>query len=145
MSALSPHLATRIGKLIGRLGSDHDGEVVATGRAIVRILKGEGRDLQDLAQHVATKPAVVYRERPSQQAGPTDYGDWRFTFRDLNPRRRHKAQISRLRAAPPGFLSAWEASFTASVAAQLELGRSLSARQAAILGDLLTRLGGHHG
>ena len=43
-------VAPRIGKLIPRLASDHDGEVVATVRAIERTLKSAGRDWHDLAR-----------------------------------------------------------------------------------------------
>ena len=47
MTALAP-VVTKIAKLIPRLASNHDGEVVATVRAIQRTLKGEGLDLHDL-------------------------------------------------------------------------------------------------
>jgi hypothetical protein len=38
-----------IAKMIPRLASDHDGEVVATARAIERVLKSAGADWHDLA------------------------------------------------------------------------------------------------
>jgi hypothetical protein len=49
MSALPATLIPTLGKLIPRLASNHDGEVVATVRAIERVLKSAGRDLHDLA------------------------------------------------------------------------------------------------
>ena len=49
MSALPATLITMLNKLIPRLASDHDGEVVATVPAIERVLKSAGRDLHDLA------------------------------------------------------------------------------------------------
>jgi hypothetical protein len=49
MSALPATLIPTLRKLIPPLASDHDGEVVATVRAIERVLKSAGRDLHDLA------------------------------------------------------------------------------------------------
>jgi hypothetical protein len=49
MSTLPVTLITSIGKMTPRFASDHDGEVVATVRAIERVLKSAGRDLHDLA------------------------------------------------------------------------------------------------
>ncbi len=46
-------IAERLGKLIPRLASDHDGEVVATVAAIGRTLQGAGLDWHDLAKRVA--------------------------------------------------------------------------------------------
>jgi hypothetical protein len=43
-------VAPRLARLIPRLGSDHDGEVVATARAIVRTLTSAGLDLHDLSK-----------------------------------------------------------------------------------------------
>lgn len=48
MNALAP-VAPKIAKLIPRLASDHDGEVVATVRAIRRTLERAGLDLHALA------------------------------------------------------------------------------------------------
>jgi hypothetical protein len=49
MSALPTTLIPTLSKLIPRLASNHDGEVVATVRAIERVLKSADRDLHDLA------------------------------------------------------------------------------------------------
>ncbi|MES0074685.1 hypothetical protein [Mesorhizobium sp. M0058] len=60
----------KIGKLIPRLASDHDGEVVATARAIIRTLGAAGADLHDLVAAL-DRPAldrIVYRDRPVQQS-----------------------------------------------------------------------------
>jgi hypothetical protein len=46
-------VAERLGKLIPRLASDHDGEVTATVAAISRTLSGAGLDWHDLARRVA--------------------------------------------------------------------------------------------
>ena len=47
---LSPLVTDRIAKLIPRLASNHDGEVIATVAAIRRTLDGAGLDLHDLAE-----------------------------------------------------------------------------------------------
>jgi hypothetical protein len=43
-------IGPQIGKMIPRLASEYDGEVVATVRAIERTLKAAGRDWHDLAK-----------------------------------------------------------------------------------------------
>ena len=57
MSALPVTLIPMLRKLIPRLASNHDGEVVATVRAIQRVLKAAGRDLHDLAACLAAPVA----------------------------------------------------------------------------------------
>jgi hypothetical protein len=60
----------RIGKLIPRLASEHDGEVIATVRAIERTLKAAGRDWHDLAnalQRISTDWRSVARFCASHQ------------------------------------------------------------------------------
>jgi hypothetical protein len=58
MSTLPAALIPTLGKLIPRLASNHDGEVVATIRAIERVLKSGGSDWHDL---VAAMLAPVAR------------------------------------------------------------------------------------
>jgi hypothetical protein len=53
---LRPHLADvapRLAKLLPRLGSNHDGEIVATVQAIIRTLAAAGLDLHALAAALA--------------------------------------------------------------------------------------------
>jgi hypothetical protein len=49
-------VAPLISKLIPRLASQYDGEVVATARAIERTLKAAGRDWHDLAAAIQPLP-----------------------------------------------------------------------------------------
>jgi len=99
-----PDHATQIGKLIPRLASDHDGEVVATVRAIMRVLKTAGLDLHDLAR-VIKLPG----------AGDGDEPDWRTLLRacrahmDELTRREVKfiESLSRWRGAPTEKQRAW--------------------------------------
>jgi hypothetical protein len=48
MSSGLTTIALQLGKLLPLLGSNHDGEVVATARAIRRLLQGTGHDWHDL-------------------------------------------------------------------------------------------------
>lgn len=48
----------RIAKLLPRLASDHDGEVIATVAAIRRTLEAEGDDLHDLARSIGGTTSV---------------------------------------------------------------------------------------
>jgi hypothetical protein len=77
----SPHLAELLGKLVPRLASSHDGEVVATARAIGRVLEAEKLDLHDLAVIIETgfrssskaipaPAATPRRSRPKPSAQP---------------------------------------------------------------------------
>jgi hypothetical protein len=45
-------IAGKLANLIRRLGSDRDGEVVATARALIRTLEGAGSDLHELAERI---------------------------------------------------------------------------------------------
>ncbi len=64
MAALSD-LAPRLSKLIPRLASDHEGEVVATVAAIRRTLENGGLDLHALADAIGN-PVIVYRTQPAR-------------------------------------------------------------------------------
>ena len=142
MTALPTDLTARLGKLLPMLSSHNTNEVTATVAGIGRVLASANRDWNDLAQHVAApaREIVRYVEKPPEARRPADYGDWRRTYRDLDPRRRQRAQVSRVRAAPIGFLSPWEAEFVGSLGQQLDQGRNLSCRQETILRNLFARL-----
>jgi hypothetical protein len=51
-----PSLPESVAKLIPRLASPHDGEVIATARAVGRALQSAGCDWHDLAKAAATAP-----------------------------------------------------------------------------------------
>ena len=108
-------VALTLGKLIPRLGSTSDGEVVATARAIGRTLKASGLDWHDLAGALAL------------QGSATDNlsfaDDWRRTLRYCADRIRQ--------------LSARDAEFISSLAA---LRRQPTPRQMDWLHDIARRL-----
>lgn len=78
MVALQPATVTKLGKLLPLLGSDKDGEVVATARAMIRILEKSGACLHDVVTKLEAPPAerivyrekVVYREREAPASKP---------------------------------------------------------------------------
>ncbi|MCQ1850393.1 hypothetical protein [Neorhizobium galegae] len=65
---IAPQTLDRLGKLFPRLASNHDGEVIATVRAIVRTLESAGASLHDLVGEMQPKvrveERVVYRDPP---------------------------------------------------------------------------------
>jgi hypothetical protein len=68
MTAPSQILLNRLSKLIPMLGTSHDGEVVATARAISAALASEGFDLHDLAESLPT--TLAKRETISSAIAP---------------------------------------------------------------------------
>lgn len=67
MNAPAP-IAPQIRKLVRLLSSSHDGEIVATARAIDRVLRSHRLDWHDLAEAICL-PAPTVR--------PCDDADWR--------------------------------------------------------------------
>ena len=60
MSSVIPaYISPMLGKLIPRLASNHEGEVVATARAIERLLKSNGCDWHDLAAALCRQPVPI--------------------------------------------------------------------------------------
>jgi hypothetical protein len=56
-------IAPMLGKLIPRLASNHDGEVIATVRAIGRVLESSGRDWHDLTRAILASPQPRHESR----------------------------------------------------------------------------------
>lgn len=66
--------AEKLAKLIPRLASTHDGEVVATVRAIERALKSAGKDWHDLAKAIGSTAGVSsHRATPRPEAASSYY------------------------------------------------------------------------
>ena len=76
---LQPATIKKLDKLFPMLSSNHEGEVVATARAIIRTLATGGSSLHELGSALATKTVqkivyrekVVYRDRPVPATAPT--------------------------------------------------------------------------
>jgi hypothetical protein len=63
-----PVMPPTIAKLIPRLASDHDGEVLATVAAIRRTLASQKLDLHDLAKSIGGIPHTSYSHHQSRQS-----------------------------------------------------------------------------
>jgi hypothetical protein len=108
---LSPVLAAKLGKVLGMLGSDHDGEVAAAGRRAHAMVKGAG----------LTWPEVIGPAAPSKPEPSRPRRRWR------------EAGSASDRAALcllwPEVLTAWEADFCRSLVGR----RRISPKQTAVL------------
>lgn len=71
LAAVSPKIA----RMIPRLASDHDGEIVATVRAIRRTLEGAGLDLHALAASLEAEPPRA-QEREREPDGWREVAVW---------------------------------------------------------------------
>lgn len=72
MSVIETAVALKVARLIPRLGSDHEPEVVAAVLAIRRVLAKCGADLHDLAAKIEEGPVerIVYQERTVYRDAP---------------------------------------------------------------------------
>lgn len=81
MSAIAP-VADRLGKLLPRLASDHDNEVLATVAAIKRTLEAAGADLHDLTAALTarqvrpTTPNTPPHPDPAARSYPYGSSTW---------------------------------------------------------------------
>ncbi len=124
---ISTAVAQRIAKIIPRLASKHDGEVVASVRAIERILAQEGHDWHVLAA------LIENGGKPLQAAfTSTSARSWRHL-----PDAWRAHLLSQLMSAAD--LSDWEQQFLTSIARQFSRGFSLSDKQAEIIDRLAAR------
>lgn len=116
--------AVKIAKLIPRLGSTFDGEVVATARAIERTLKATGQDWHDVARVVWNEPSHVHAHGHQSASPPL--------WAELAPPER-LAWLNALRRRC--VLTEWETCFVAAMSAQV--CRSLSPKQQIVLNRLI--------
>jgi hypothetical protein len=106
---LAPADRNKLVKLLGMLGSDHDGEVINAGRAASRLVRKLGLTMDEIvAPDLALPP-------PPPPPPPTD---WRELVFELLER--------------PHALSSWEESFLRS----LLKFRQLSSKQMRVLADI---------
>ena len=59
MSSTRKTINEKLGDLMRRLASTHDGELVATAYALRRMLKSNGQDLHDLAARIEKPPTLT--------------------------------------------------------------------------------------
>jgi hypothetical protein len=79
---LTAKASSKLQKLIALLGSDKDGEVVATVRAIQRTLKTNDCDFHDLAKLQGGGSQIVYRERVIEKVVYRDRIVEKVVYRD---------------------------------------------------------------
>jgi hypothetical protein len=72
-------LAPRLSPLVAKLGSPHEGEVVAAARAIGRLIERHGLGWNDLGRAIAAEPVVrvVYRDHEPETEPDPEAEDWR--------------------------------------------------------------------
>jgi hypothetical protein len=81
----------RLARLLGMLGSDHDGEVVAAARAIKRLLESKGLSFADLVEQVA-EPSLLPARRHGMEGVA---GMCRAILINENMLREHELQFVR--------------------------------------------------
>lgn len=131
MNALAP-VVPKIAKLIPRLGTDSDGECVATVRAIERTLKSAGLDLHDLAKIVEQYAGDRSSPEHGFDTGPPPM------WAEMNTCARRAWLCALLRKAEQ--LSAWEETFVRDIAAKTSFsGFSTSPKQSSTLTQIIAK------
>jgi hypothetical protein len=115
-----PSLPEIVAKLIPRLASPHDGEVIATARAVGRALQSAGCDWHDLAKAAATAPPQP--PRPPCRAESVDA-------------KRIRAWLEGVSNEP--WPNDWTGKFITSVLARQSLNR-LSRKQIAYVNNIVS-------
>jgi hypothetical protein len=121
MSNLSPDIGSKLAKLIPRLASTHEGEVLATVEAIRRTLDRAELSLHDLAARLCAPEPVQPRARPKRQPKPEPASD--HDAEDL------LAKAEWLRDQVGDDLTAKQSAFIATAIRMLRAGQDLSEKQ----------------
>src|SRR3954469_23200789 len=129
-AALTPAFADKLVKVLGMLGSDHDGEVAAAGRRAHSMLQAEGLTWGEVIFPARLAPPPPPRSEPQ-------------------PRHWHKPESVRNAVALclrwPEVLTEWDATFLVSIAHRVQMSdkqsktlmRILNKVEAAAVGDPL--------
>ena len=132
MGHVAPDLGSKLAKLLPRLASPHDDEVLAAVNAIRRTLDRAEMDLHDLAARLCAPEPVQPRAQPKRQAQPEPAPE---DAEDL------LAQATWLRDHIRDDLTPKQASFVISAIRMLRAGQSLSEKQRGWLHGLCTMHG----
>ena len=126
MNALAS-ISDKLAILIPRLGSDRDGEIVATVKAIGRQLTKNGSDWHDLAAMLTAPPATFQPESDAHNGGVTNY----------------REAVNWIIASDAGNLSKKEYRFIHDMQRNRARWGRPSEKQAAWIDGILERLGGY--
>lgn len=129
MLNLSPEISIKIAKLIPRLASPHEGEVLATVEAIRRTLDRAELSLHDLAARLCAPEPVQIHAQPKPEPAPDHDADSLL------------AKAMWLRDHAQDDLTANQAAFVATAIRMLGAGQSLSVKQIGWLYGLCTMHG----
>lgn len=132
MGQLAPDLGSKLAKLLPRLASTHEGEVLATVEAIRRTLDRAELDLHDLAARLCAPQPVQTRARSKPQPKPEP------TPEDADEL---LAKAEWLRDQVGDDLTAKQAAFIATAIRMLRAGQALSDKQRGWLHGLCTMHG----
>ena len=128
LTLITPKLA----KLLPRLASDHDGEVVATARAISRTLASAGFDFHDLAgalDRSEPSPRMAYRGRRQAPSPEPDHAEVAIA----------RCLVRFLLDLRPHAITPKENAFLRSLLGSLDDGRRPSPKQFGWLRDIHAR------
>jgi hypothetical protein len=120
MSHLAPDIGSKLAKLIPRLASTHEGEVLATVEAIRRTLDRAELSLHDLAARLCAPEPIQPRARPKPQPKPEPAPE---DAEDL------LAKAEWLAAHVRDDLTEKQSAFVATAIRMLRAGQSLSEKQ----------------
>jgi hypothetical protein len=119
-ASLTPAFADKLVKVLGMLGSDHDGEVATAGRMAHSMLKAEGLTWGDVITPAAPKPEPQRQSRaPRRWRSPTSPSD-----------------TAALCLLWPEVLTDWETDFCRSIVGR----RRISAKQTVVLERLARKV-----
>jgi hypothetical protein len=123
--AIPPEVADKVAAILPRLASNHDGEVVATARAVMRVLNSARCDLHDLTA-AFRQVSIVPPQEPRSAEPDFDFeysADWCRQYQS-DPR-----------------LSERDRGFLKSMRHWFECGRTPTAAQSKWLDDIWGRVG----
>src|ERR1700730_4655430 len=106
-------VADRLARILPRLGSDFDGEVVASARAIGRVLQSAGLDFHDLTASLVSNRT---HKKPFERAGQDTPPLWS----ELNSLDRERWLVA---INGKFWLSDWEAKFAEDILRQFRYSR----------------------
>lgn len=127
-------VAGRLALIIPRLASNHDGEVVATARAIGRTLNAAGLDWHDVAAAIN----AIDPPRPRHQSWGHADDPPPPLWSELRPHDR-RAWLDAIDGQP--WLSEWEATFVADIRVRFRASqhKGFSGKQQIVLNRLIAR------